>query len=114
MSARQVFAARCSLSVVLGVVAGCTANVTSISPTSVSAGTTAFKMTVLRSGFSNSSTVQWNGTNRSTTYVSASELLAQVNTADVAATGSASITVTNAGSSAGSSSGTSNAKTLSI
>lgn len=107
MSARQVFAAKCSLGVVLGIVAGCTAKVTSISPTSVSAGTSAFKMTVLGSGFSGSSTVQWNGTNRSTTYVSATELLAQVNAADIAATGSASITVTNPDGTSGGSNGTS-------
>lgn len=128
MSARQVCAAKCSrrstlgasffaflpLSVLLGIVAGCTANVTSISPTSVSEAGPAFKMTVLGSGFSGSSTVQWNGSNRSTTYVSATELLAQINAADIAATGSASITVTNPGAGSGSSSGASNAKTLSI
>lgn len=132
MSARQVCAAKCGrwstrgasslaflpLGVVLGIVAGCTANVTSISPTSVSEAGPAFKMTVLGSGFSGSSTVQWNGSNRSTTYVSATELLAQINAADIAATGSASITVTNPGagssSSSGSSTGTSNAKMLSI
>lgn len=118
MSARQVFAAKCSLGVVLGIVAGCTAKVTSISPTSVSAGTSAFRMTVLGSGFSGSSTVQWNGTNRSTTYVSATELLAQVNAADVATTGNASITVTNpngtSSASNGIAGGTSNAETLNI
>lgn len=118
MSPRQVFAAKCSVGVVLGIVAGCTAKVTSISPTSVSAGTSAFKMTVLGSGFSGSSTVQWNGTNRSTTYVSATELLAQVNAADVAATGSASITVANpigtSSTSNSTSGGTSNAETLNV
>lgn len=118
MSARQLFAAKCSLGVVLGILAGCTAKVTSISPTSVSAGTSAFKMTVLGSGFSGSSTVQWNGTSRSTTYVSATELLAQVNAADVAATGNASITVANpigtSSTSNGTSGGTSNAETLNV
>ena len=118
MSARQLFAAKCSLGVVLGILAGCTAKVTSISPTSVSAGTSAFKMTVLGSGFSGSSVVQWNGTSRSTTYVSATELLAQVNAADVAATGNASITVANpigaSSTSNGTSGGTSNAETLNV
>ena len=114
MSARQVFTKWLALSVPLGIVAGCTVSVTSISPRSVSQGTPAFKMTVLGSGFSQSSTVEWNGTSRSTTYVSATELLAQVNTADVAATGSASVTVTNPSSTAGSASGTSNAETINI
>lgn len=128
MSARQVCASKCSrwstrgvsslailpLSVVLGIVAGCTAKVTSISPTSVSEAGPSFKMTVLGSGFAGSSTVQWNGSNRSTTYVSATELLAQINAADIATTGSASVTVTSLGSSSGSTGGTSNAKTLSI
>ena len=102
------------LGVVLGIIAGCTAKVTSISPTSVSAAAPAFKMTVLGSGFSNSSTVQWNGSNRSTTYVSANELVAQINTSDIATTGSASITVNSLGSTGGSTGGTSNSETLNI
>jgi outer membrane protein assembly factor BamB len=103
-----------SLIALLGIVAGCTTNVASISPTSVSSAGPAFKMTVLGSGFSSSSAVQWNGSNRSTTYVSATELLAQINAADIATSGSASITVTNPNGSSGTSGGTSNAKTVSI
>lgn len=137
MSARQVCAAkrgRWSIggvpslllipsAILLGLVAGCTANVTSVSPTSVAAAGPAFKMTVLGSGFTSGSTVQWNGTDRTTTYVSAKELLAQINAADIAAAGSASITVTNPNSiggtsgssgSSGSSSAVSNAKTINI
>lgn len=100
------------------VLAGCTANVSSISPSQVAAAGPAFKMTVLGSGFSSGSTVQWNGSSRSTTYVSATELLAQINQTDIASTGSASITVNNGGVTGGSSSttsgGTSNAKTIDI
>ena len=119
MSARQ------SLSLVppiilLGLVAGCTANVSSVSPTSVAAAGPAFKMTVLGKGFNQSSTVQWNGANRTTTYVSTTELLAQIDTSDIASTGSASITVNNPGAiggtsgSSGSSTTQSNAQTISI
>lgn len=102
MSARQ------SLSwvpptLLLGLVAGCTANVSSVSPTSVAAAGPAFKMTVLGKGFNQSSTVQWNGANRTTTYVSTTELLAQINSSDIASTGSASITVNNPGAIAGAS-----------
>ncbi len=71
------------------ILAGCTANVSSISPNQVAAAGPAFKMTVLGSGFSSGSTVQWNGSSRSTTYVSATELLAQINAADIASSGSA-------------------------
>ena len=91
MTARHVF----GLTVLLAAVAGCTENVTSISPASVAEGGPAFKLTVLGSGFGSGDTVQWNGSNRSTTYVSTTELIAQINAADIAATGNASITVTN-------------------
>jgi outer membrane protein assembly factor BamB len=107
----------------LGIMAGCTANVSSVSPTSVAAAGPAFKMTVLGSGFTSGSKVQWNGTDRTTTYVSAKELLAQINATDIATAGSASITVTNpnsiggssnASGTGGSSSAASNTKTISI
>jgi outer membrane protein assembly factor BamB len=90
MTVRQV-----CLLILLGSVAGCTENLTSISPTSVVAAGPAFKLTVLGSGFGSGDTVQWNGSNRATTYVSTTELIAQINEADIAAAGSASITVTN-------------------
>ncbi len=108
------------------ILAGCAPAVSSVSPPSVAAGGPAFTMTVLGTGFSNGSTVQWNGSQRSTQYVSTTELLAQVNAADIAGTGNASITVTNpqgiggtsgSGSTAGSAGGSttqSNAKTISI
>jgi outer membrane protein assembly factor BamB len=116
MSARHVF----GLTVLLATVTGCTENVTSISPTSVAEGGAAFKLTVLGSGFASGDTVQWNGSNRSTAYVSTTELIAQINEADIAATGSASITVTNPAATAlgtSSTSGTpsgSNTETISI
>ena len=71
-------------------------------------------MTVLGSGFAQGSTVQWNGAARSTTYVSTTELLAQINAADIATTGSASITVANPAVTSSSSSTQSNAKSISI
>jgi outer membrane protein assembly factor BamB len=112
----------------LAVIAGCAPTVSSVSPPSVAAGSPAFTMTVLGTGFSSGSTVQWNGSPRSTQYVSTTELLAQVNAADIAGTGNASITVTNAQSiggisgagssstsgSAGGSTTQSNAKAISI
>ncbi len=50
-------------------------------------------LTVLGSDFGNASTVMWNGTARSTTFVASSELIAQITAADIAATGTAAVTV---------------------
>jgi outer membrane protein assembly factor BamB len=102
----------------LGMLAGCTAAVSSVSPSSVAAGGPPFSLTVLGKGFTQESAVQWNGAKRSTTYVSATELVAQIDAADIATTGSASVTVSNpyatgASSSTGSSAA-SNAETVSI
>lgn len=106
------------LAILLAAAAGCTPAVSSVSPPSVAAGGPAFKMTVLGSGFTRSSSVQWNGSARSTAYVSATELVAQVDATDIAATGSASITVANPDSTGGTSSSgsgaTSKARTISI
>ena len=102
------------LAVLLGVLAGCTASVSSVSPNSVAAGGPPFSLTVLGKGFTEESAVQWNGAKRATTFVSATELLAQINAADIAATGSASVTVSNPFPSGGTSSTGSNAETISI
>jgi outer membrane protein assembly factor BamB len=117
MPARHVF----GLTVLLITIAGCTENVTSISPTSVAEAGPAFKLTVLGSGFASGDTVQWNGSNRSTAYVSTTELIAQINAADIAATGNASIAVTNPAAATLGTSGTSgtsgsgsNTETISI
>ena len=45
----------------------------------------------------NGSVVSWNGANRTTTFVSATQLTAAIPAADIAATGSASVTVQNPG-----------------
>lgn len=94
--------------------AGCTTKVTSVSPASVAEAGPAFKLTVLGSGFGQGSTVQWNGSGRATTYVSATELIAQINAADIAATGSASVTVTDPVAAAVTTGNASNAETVSI
>src|SRR5215469_7148571 len=73
----------------------------SISPTSVQAGTGPFLLTVLGNGFTGSSVVQWNGTARTTQYVSAGEVVAQIGAADVAATGTASVDVQNPSATSG-------------
>ncbi len=72
--------------------------ITGLSPTSVTTGGAGFTLTVLGQGFTTSSTVQWNATARTTTYVSSTEALAQIQAADIASAGTASVTVQTAGS----------------
>jgi hypothetical protein len=69
--------------------------VTGLNPVSAIAGGAAFTLTVNGSGFVNGATVQWNGSNRTTTFVSASQVTAAITAADVAAAGNAQVTVAN-------------------
>jgi hypothetical protein len=66
-----------------------------LNPISVVAGSTAFTLIVHGSGFVAASTVQWNGANRTTTYISGTELRAAISTGDISNAGAGSITVTN-------------------
>ncbi len=70
-------------------------SVTSVSPNPVNVGGPAFTLTVRGYQFVPSSVVQWNGAPRPTTYVSDTQLTAQISSADVATTGTAAITVLN-------------------
>jgi len=78
---------------------------TSISPTSGTAGGAAFTLTVNGSGFYAGSVVRWNGSNRTTTFVSPLQLTASITAADIATAGTATVTVFNAGPGGGTSSG---------
>jgi hypothetical protein len=69
--------------------------VTSIIPVNASAGGSAFTLTVAGSNFVSSSKVRWNGADRTTTYLSATQLTAQVSAADIASAGTATVTVFN-------------------
>jgi hypothetical protein len=64
-----------------------------ISPITVQPGSGAFQLTVLGTGFTNQSVVQWNGNARTTTFISSTELRAAINGADVAAAGLSSVRV---------------------
>ena len=71
-------------------------NITSISPTSVATGSATFTMTVNGKNFlSGVSTVQWNDSDRITTFVSSSQIKADITSTDVAAAGKANISVIN-------------------
>jgi hypothetical protein len=78
-------------------------SLTSMSPTNVTAGSGGFTLTVNGSGFVNGSAVQVNGSSRTTTFVSATQLTASVTSSDVASAGNLSITVMNAAPGGGSS-----------
>lgn len=67
--------------------------ITSLLPASANAGSAAFTLTVNGTGYDGTSVVRWNGTNRITTFVSATQLTAAITAADIAAAGSVLITV---------------------
>jgi hypothetical protein len=65
----------------------------SISPSSAQAGSPGFTLTVNGSGFVSGSTVRWNGSTRTTAFVSASQLTATIPASDVASAGNATVRV---------------------
>jgi hypothetical protein len=65
----------------------------SLSPVSAPAASPAFTLTVNGTGFVTNSVVLWNGAQRATTFVSATQLRAAIDAADVASVGQASVTV---------------------
>lgn len=65
----------------------------SISPVSKIANTGAFTLTVTGTNFSAASVIRWNGSNRTTTYVSPTQLTASIPATDIVSAGSAAITV---------------------
>jgi len=67
--------------------------VSSLSPATVTVGGAAFNLTVTGTGFDGASVVQWNGSPRTTTLVSATQLTAAITAADITTTGNVSITV---------------------
>jgi hypothetical protein len=71
--------------------------VTSLSPASVAAGSSALTLTVNGSGFGAGSTVLWNGVTRTTTFVSTNQLTAAIAAADLVTTGTVQVSVTNGG-----------------
>ncbi len=83
-------------------------SISSLSPSSVTAGAAAFNLTVNGANFTGQSSVRWNGSPRSTTLLSANSLQAAISAADVTTAGTASITVNDT------TGGTSNAATFTI
>ena len=71
--------------------------INSLSPSSTPACGPAFTLTVNGSGFVSGAVVNWNGTALATTFVSGTHLTASVPVSDIAAPGSASVTVQESG-----------------
>ncbi|MGH8273537.1 MAG: PQQ-binding-like beta-propeller repeat protein, partial [Gammaproteobacteria bacterium] len=70
-------------------------SLTSLSPNSSAPGSGAFTLTVNGAGFVSGSTVDWNGSARTTNYVSSSKLTAKILAADVEGPGTSTVTVVN-------------------
>jgi hypothetical protein len=70
--------------------------ITSLSPTGVVAGGAAFTLTVNGTNFVSTSVVKYNGNAKTTTFVSATQLTAAILASDIATSGNANLTVTNA------------------
>ncbi len=68
---------------------------TSLSPSSATAGSAGLTLTVSGSNFVSSSVVRWNGSNRSTTFVSSTQLRAAIPAADLATATTAQVAVLN-------------------
>ncbi|HKZ76815.1 MAG TPA: IPT/TIG domain-containing protein, partial [Pyrinomonadaceae bacterium] len=69
--------------------------ISSLSPPTAIVGAGGFTLTVNGSAFVNGSVVRFNGSDRATTFVNSTKLTAQINAADVLATGTFPITVFN-------------------
>jgi hypothetical protein len=68
-----------------------------VSPDFAAPGGAAFNLTVSGTGFVSGASVLWNGSPRTTTFVSSSELTASINAADIATAGTAQVSVQNPG-----------------
>jgi len=84
--------------------------ITSLSPASVTAGGVGFTLTVNGTGFASGATVQFNSANRTTTFVSGTQVTAAITAADIETAGTVNVTVTNPAPGGG----VSNAQTFTI
>ena len=78
--------------------ASATPTLTSLNPTSATAGGAAFTLTASGSNFISTAQIVWNGSPLSTAFVSATQLTASISTALIASAGSVTVTVSQGGS----------------
>jgi 6-phosphogluconolactonase len=74
------------------------ATISSVTPPNANAGGAGLAITVSGQGFASNSTVNWNGSSRTTTPMGNGQLVASITAADIATAGAAQITVVNPGS----------------
>jgi hypothetical protein len=68
-------------------------SITSLDPSSGTAGGPAFTLTVSGTNLTRNTIVQWNGADRSTIWISSSQVMASIQSQDIASAGTAQITV---------------------
>ncbi len=73
----------------------------SLSPGSAAAGGSGFIMVATGANFTGGSLVQWNGSQRATTFISSTQLQATISSSDVAKAGTAQVTAYNSGPNGG-------------
>lgn len=73
------------------------AMIADLMPASAVAGMTGFVMTVNGSGFGSDAVVYWNGSPRTTTYITGNQVMAAISAADVASKGTIPVYVLTAG-----------------
>jgi hypothetical protein len=81
--------------------AGTMPNIAALAPSSANAGSTSVVLTVNGTNFNSNAAINWKGTALTTTYVSGAQLMTTIPDADVAASGTAAVTVTNPGTAGG-------------
>jgi hypothetical protein len=77
--------------------AGVLPAISALSPASTAAGSTGVILTVNGSDFNSNAAINWKGAALTTTFVSASQVMATVPDSDVATAGTAAVTVVNPG-----------------
>ncbi len=81
--------------------AGTMPTVSQLAPSSMTAGSASFVLTVNGTNFAANAVINWNGAAQSTTHVSANQMTAAIPAASVATAGMVTVTVTNPGTAGG-------------
>jgi hypothetical protein len=84
-----------AVSYVVNESAGVAPQIAALGPSTVNAGGADFMLVVSGSNFDSTSTVQWNGSVRGTTFLSSSQLEVEIGASDIATAGSAVVNVAN-------------------
>jgi hypothetical protein len=74
---------------------GTAPTISQLAPDNMNSGAAAFVLTVNGAHFASNAVINWNSTAQTTTFVTASQITAMIPASDIAAPGSASVTVTN-------------------